>query len=138
MSVLLSKIPVVAAQAAAVKGRVKHSVVHWAFIMVCAMTAFGFVVAGLYQALSLVLGPPWPPLIVAAFLGSLALIVWVIHRVAQRRAKRQRRAEIDPIILAAAGFMVGALSGSRRTDGKIDRPRAPVSQRSVRVARRGG
>jgi membrane protein YdbS with pleckstrin-like domain len=108
-------LPVVAAALGARK-RLTRTLAGGAAIALCLLIAAGFLILGAYQALALALAPPWAAVVLGAGFAFAALVLKGALDAMTRRAERHRRAEPDPLALAAAGFVLGVLTGPDRAE----------------------
>jgi hypothetical protein len=85
-----------------------------AAVAICLLIAAVFLLIGAHQGLALALAPPWPAVLLGTGFAALALVLKAAFDARARRAQRRRRSDPDPLALAAAGFVLGILTGPGR------------------------
>ena len=114
MDVLSGILAAVAATAAKRKRLLTRKLAGGASVAICLLIAAVLLLIGAYQALALALAPPWHAVLLGAGFAALAMVLKVAFDARARTAPQRRRAEPDPLALAAAGFVLGLLSGPGR------------------------
>ncbi len=87
--------------------RLKKNGVLWAAITLFSLVAFVFLLIAAHAGMTLWLGPIWAPLAMAGIAGLLALVIYLVGRIAaeiahKKEVERRRSAETTALVTTAA------------------------------------